>query len=67
MLLSHGGQSTDGPHDLYLTAIYELHMPEVEPGSSRAAEVERDYTALAKSAANKVVQTIRGWKSDGKL
>ncbi|KAL2412775.1 Acetylaranotin biosynthesis cluster protein L [Exophiala dermatitidis] len=67
MLLSHGAQPTDGPNDLYLTAIYELHVPDVEPGSSRAAEIERDYTKLAKGAANTVVQRIREWKVDNKL
>lgn len=67
MLLSHGGQSSDGADDLFLTAIYELKMPEVEPGSAKASEVETNYTALARGAANSVVQKVREWKVDDKL
>lgn len=67
MLLSHGGYESDGPDDLYLTAIYELHMAEVEPGSERAGEVEKNYSLLAKAAANTVVQRIREWKINNSL
>lgn len=67
MLLSHGAKSTDGPNDLYLTAIYELHVPGTESGGSGAAEIERNYTELAKGAANTVVQKIRQWKVDNNL
>ncbi len=67
MLLSHGGHESDGPNDIYLTAIYELHMAEVEAGSERAAEVEKNYSNLAKGAANTVVNTIRGWKINDTL
>ncbi|KAL6235272.1 hypothetical protein BDW75DRAFT_230454 [Aspergillus navahoensis] len=57
----------DGPDALYLTAIYELHVPDVEPGSDRAKEIERDYSNLAQSAARTVVETIRRWKVEGGL
>ncbi|KIW36384.1 uncharacterized protein PV06_11375 [Exophiala oligosperma] len=67
IILSHGGQSTDGPNDLYLSAVYELHVPGVEPGSAQAAEIETNYTTLARGAANTVVQKVREWKIDDKL
>ena len=67
MLLSHGGQETDQPNDLFLTAIYELRMPGVDRGSEQAASVEKNYTNLAKEAANTVVLRIREWKIAGTL
>lgn len=67
MLISRGGHEDDGPDALYLTAIYELHVPDVEPGSERAKEIERDYSKLAQGAARTVVETIRRWKAEGVL
>jgi hypothetical protein len=67
MLLSHGGHETDTPNDIYLTAIYELHMPDVEAGTEKATEVEQNYTSLARGAANMVVTKIREWKVAGTL
>jgi hypothetical protein len=67
MVISRGGHERDEPHTLYLTAIYELHVPDVVPGSNRAQEIERDYSQLAKGAANTVVEKIRKWKVEGDL
>ncbi|KAL2842712.1 hypothetical protein BJY01DRAFT_235921 [Aspergillus pseudoustus] len=58
---------SDGPEALYLTAIYELHVPDVAPGSDQAKQIERDYTQLAQGAARTVVATIRKWKLEGGL
>ncbi|KAL3484366.1 hypothetical protein BJX62DRAFT_230309 [Aspergillus germanicus] len=57
----------DGPEVLYLTAIYELHVLDVEPGSDKAKQIERDYAQLAQGAARTVVATIRKWKIEGGL
>ncbi|KAL4886426.1 hypothetical protein BJY04DRAFT_213194 [Aspergillus karnatakaensis] len=67
MMVSRGGQESDGPEVLYLNAVYELSVPDVEPGSERAKEIERDYTKLAQGAARTVVATIRKWKVEGGL
>ncbi|KAL2869628.1 SRPBCC family protein [Aspergillus lucknowensis] len=67
MLISRGGHEDDGPDALYLTAVYELHVPDVEPGSERAKEIEREYSQLAQGAARTVVETIRRWKVEGGL
>ncbi|KAL3459744.1 hypothetical protein BJX64DRAFT_290913 [Aspergillus heterothallicus] len=67
MLISRGGHESDGPEVLYLTAIYELHVPDVAPGSDKAKEIERDYAKLAQGAARTVVATIRKWKLEGGL
>ncbi|KAJ5249271.1 hypothetical protein N7468_000722 [Penicillium chermesinum] len=67
MLVSRGGHEKDGPEVLYLTAIYELHVPDVEPGSEKAKQIERDYAQLAQGAARTVVATIRKWKVEGGL
>lgn len=32
--------------DLFLTAAYELHVPDVVPGSERAREIQDEYSAL---------------------
>ncbi|RHZ58273.1 hypothetical protein CDV55_104700 [Aspergillus turcosus] len=67
MLISRGGRETDKPTDLFLTAAYELHVPDVVPGSERAKEIQEEYSALARGAARTVVATIREWKSNGTL
>ncbi|KAL4783352.1 hypothetical protein BJX76DRAFT_358095 [Aspergillus varians] len=67
MVMARGGSEGDGPDSLYLTAIYELHVPDVVPGSDRAKEIERDYAQLAKGAAHTVVDTVRRWKLEGAL
>jgi hypothetical protein len=67
MLLSHGGRESDSPTDLYLTAIYELHVPDVEPGSEHASEIEKNYSLLAQGAARTVVERIREWKIKGTI
>ena len=53
--------------DLYLTAMYELKLANVEPGSAKAQEIEVNYTALARGACRDSVEKIRGWKEAGKL
>ncbi|KIA75388.1 hypothetical protein HK57_00107 [Aspergillus ustus] len=67
MVVSRGGHESDGPEALYLTAIYELHVPDVASGSEKAKQIERDYTQLAQGAARTVVATIRKWKLEGGL
>lgn len=67
MLISRGGRETDKPTDLFLTAAYELHVPDVVPGSERAKEIQEKYSALARGAARTVVAKIREWKSNGTL
>lgn len=67
MLLSHGGRESDSPDDIYLSAVYELRVPEVEAGSQKAKEIEENYTLLAKGAAKGVIEKIRGWKINGTI
>jgi hypothetical protein len=67
MLISRGGRESDKPTDLYLTAVYELHVHGVVPGSERAKEIQEEYSALARGAARTVVARIREWKSNGTL
>lgn len=66
--MSRSGESTaDGPDCYYLTAIYELVMPGVTPGSQQAADITKNYSSLAKGAASTAVRVIREWKVSGKL
>jgi hypothetical protein len=67
MLISQGGNEADSPTDLYLTAIYELHLPSIEPGSERASEIEKNYALLAKGAAKTIVAKVREWKMNGTI
>lgn len=60
-----GVDSTDS--DLYFTASYELKVPGVQPGSERAKEIQKEYTELARKAARDGVNSVRGWKREGKL
>ena len=52
---------------LYLTAMYELRLADIEPGSPQAKEIETNYTALARGACRDSVEKTRRWKEDGKL
>ncbi|RHZ46024.1 SRPBCC family protein [Aspergillus thermomutatus] len=67
MLISRGGRESDKPTDLFLTAVYELHVPGVVPESDRAKEIQEEYSLLARGAARTVVAKIREWKANGTL
>ncbi|KAI0456053.1 hypothetical protein F5B21DRAFT_169621 [Xylaria acuta] len=60
------GDSGDG-NDLYLTAMYELKLDKVEPGSPEAREIETNYRSLARGACKTAVESIRQWKEQGLL
>ena len=49
-----------------MTAIYELELADIEPGSPQAKEIETNYTALARGACRDTVEKIRRWKEDGR-
>ncbi|KAF4335430.1 hypothetical protein FBEOM_10718 [Fusarium beomiforme] len=68
-LLSHGTaeKQEDGRPELFLTALYELKLNNVEPGTQAAKDIEVDYTALARGACENAVKDIRKWKTEGKL
>lgn len=61
-----GGDNTDEP-ELFLTAMYELWLDNVEPGSQAAKDIEVNYRALAQGACKNAVRDIRKWKVEGKL
>ncbi|KAF5243267.1 hypothetical protein FANTH_8276 [Fusarium anthophilum] len=68
-LLSHGTvekQDNERP-ELFLTAMYELKLDSVEPGTQAAKDIELNYTALARGACENAVKDIRKWKTEGKL
>ena len=65
-LLSYSTENEAEPQ-LYLTAMYELWLDNVEPGSQAAQDIEVNYTALAKGACKDAVNSIRTWKTEGKL
>ncbi|KAL4913037.1 hypothetical protein BDW62DRAFT_205922 [Aspergillus aurantiobrunneus] len=67
MIVSRGGAESDGDDAVYLSAVYELHVPDVVPGSDRAREIEREYTQLARGAVNTALGLVRKWKVDGSL
>ncbi|CVK98969.1 uncharacterized protein FMAN_08340 [Fusarium mangiferae] len=68
-LLSHGttGQQDNERPVLFLTAMYELKLDNVEPGTQAARDIEVNYTALARGACENAVKDIRKWKTEGKL
>ena len=66
-LLSYGAGEGEAESDLYVTAMYELKLANVERGSTQAKDIEVNYTALARGACVDCVRKIRGWKVAGKL
>lgn len=66
-ILSYGAADGEDELSLYLTAMYELELTDIEPGSPQAREIETNYTALARGACRDSVEKIRSWKEDGKL
>jgi hypothetical protein len=67
MLVSYGGAPGQGDEDLYLTAMYELHVNGVVPGSAEAKAIETNYAQLAMGAALTAVERIRLWKVEDRL
>lgn len=67
MLASYGGAPGQGDQDLYLTAMYELRVNGVVPGSPKAKEIETSYAQLARGAALTAVEKIRSWKVENRL
>jgi hypothetical protein len=53
--------------DIFMVAVYELKMSNITPGSEEAEKITKDYTALAHKACQEGVETIRGWKRQGRL
>ncbi|KAM0545781.1 hypothetical protein ACHAPJ_011205 [Fusarium lateritium] len=68
-LMSHGtsGNQEGNCPELFLTAMYELKLDNVAPGTQAAKDIEVNYTALAKGACENAVKDIRKWKTEGKL
>ena len=66
-ILSYGAADGEDDSSLYLTAMYELKLTNIEKGSLQAKEIETNYTALARGACRDSVEKIRKWKEDGKL
>ena len=66
-LFSYGAGESDDHVKLYLTAMYELKLSDILPGSPEAKEIEVNYTALARSACHDAVAKIRSWREEGKL
>lgn len=64
--MSYGTANGEDP-ELYLTAMYELWLSDVEPGTQAAKDIEVNYTALARRACKDAVESIRKWKVTGKL
>lgn len=67
MLVSYGGAPGQGQESLFLTAMYELRVNSVVPGSSEAKDIETNYAQLAKGAALTAVERIRLWKVEDRL
>lgn len=67
MILSYGAAEDETEKDLYLTAFYELRMPDIRPGTAEARDIEVRYSALARGAARTTIETIRKFKVDGIL
>ncbi|KAJ5940502.1 hypothetical protein N7516_000670 [Penicillium verrucosum] len=67
MLLSYGGAPGEGELTLFLTAMYELRVEGVIPGSPEANAIETNYAQLAKGAAITAVEKIRLWKVEDRL
>ena len=65
-ILSSGAADREDESSLYLTAVYELKMADIGPGSPQAKEIETNYTALARGTCRDTVEKIRRWKEDGK-
>ncbi|KAK8003902.1 Pumilio-like 3 [Apiospora arundinis] len=66
-LFSYDAADGKDEKDLYLTAMYELKMDGMEPGSPAAMKIETDYRQLAKGACASAVSSIRLWKEQGLL
>jgi hypothetical protein len=50
-----------------LTALYQLKVDNVEPGSEAAEEMGDKYTELARGACSDAVKTFRRWKTEGRV
>ena len=58
-ILSYSAVDGEDESSLYLTAMYELKLADIEPGSPQAKEIETNYTALARGACRDSVEKIR--------
>ena len=65
--LSHGAGDGEDDSKLFLTAMYELKLPNIMAGSKEAKDIEANYTALARGACRDAVANIRNWRQEGKL
>lgn len=65
--LSYGAEDGNTEIDLFLTAMYELKLNNIQPGTKEAKDIETNYTALARGACRSAVENIRLWKVQGKL
>ena len=63
-ILSYGAADGEDESSLYLTAMYELKLADIEPGSPQAKEIETNYTALARGTCRDSVEKIRRWKEE---
>lgn len=61
------GVGKDDKPEVYLTAIYELKLSNVQENTQEARDIERNYRLLAKEACRSAGEKIRGWKAEGKL
>lgn len=66
-LLSYGAGDGEDESKLFLTAMYELKLANIVPGSKDARDIEANYTELARGACHDAVAKIRVWKQEGKL
>ena len=66
-LLSYGAGDEESDSNLFLTAMYELRLANIVPGSPEAKEIEINYRALARGACRSAVEKIRIWQKEGKL
>ena len=66
-MVSRDASKEANEFDIFMVAIYELKMSNVTPESEEAEKITKDYTALAHKACQEGVETIRGWKRQGRL
>jgi len=62
-VISDGSSGSDT--DLYMTYIFEWKHPDIEAGSSEAAELQTKHKAMAKMAVDNSIESIRRFVKDG--
>ncbi|KIX09586.1 uncharacterized protein Z518_00666 [Rhinocladiella mackenziei CBS 650.93] len=67
MGVSYGGQPGEGEAHLYLTATYELRMPDVDPASEKAEKSRQEYANLARTMVNSSIESMRKLKKENRL